>query len=269
MSTDETGTPMSAKHDDGLNVVSLFSGIGGLDLGLERAGMTVVGQVEIDPFCQQVLAQHWPEVPRHDDVHTAIRWWRSKARPRVHAVVGGFPCQPASAQGLRLGPDDPRWLWPAMAGVVEELRPQWVVWENVPGLLTRGLEHVHADLVRLGYRHRVGWTTACAMGAPHMRRRLFGVAHRTGDHGQQPLHLPAPVPSGRPRAGATGGTARGDRWLPEPAVGRVAHGLPKRVVAPALRALGNTVVPAAAEYIGRLIVRAHTDNHPAERRTRA
>jgi hypothetical protein len=76
-----------------LNVLSLFTGIGGLDLGLERAGMRVVGQVEIDPYCQQVLAKHWPEVPQHDDVRTAPAWWRSgAARPAVHVVAGGFPC---------------------------------------------------------------------------------------------------------------------------------------------------------------------------------
>ncbi len=76
----------------GLNVLSLFAGIGGLDLGLERAGMRVVGQVEIDPFCRSVLARHWPEVPCHDDVRTAASWWRSRRRPAVHVVAGGFPC---------------------------------------------------------------------------------------------------------------------------------------------------------------------------------
>src|SRR6266496_2413363 len=77
-----------------VNVLSLFSGIGGLDLGLERAGMTVAGQVEIDPWCQRVLAKHWPEVPRHDDVRTAMDWWRGESRPAVHVVAGGPPCQP-------------------------------------------------------------------------------------------------------------------------------------------------------------------------------
>jgi C-5 cytosine-specific DNA methylase len=76
-----------------MNVLSLFSGIGGLDLGLERAGMTVVGQVEIDPWCRKVLAKHWPEVPRHDDVRTAARWWGGRRAPDV--VCGGFPCQEA------------------------------------------------------------------------------------------------------------------------------------------------------------------------------
>ncbi|HZO67895.1 MAG TPA: DNA cytosine methyltransferase, partial [Kribbellaceae bacterium] len=69
--------------------LSLCSGIGGLDLGLDRAGWECVGQVELDPFCRQVLAKHWPEVPRHDDVRTAVEWWRSEPRPAVHAVVGG------------------------------------------------------------------------------------------------------------------------------------------------------------------------------------
>lgn len=255
----------TAQALDHLNVVSLFSGIGGLELGLERAGMTVVGQVEIDPYCRQVLSTHWPEVPRHDDVRTAVDWWLSRSRPRVHVVAGGFPCQPFSTNGLRLGTADPRWLWPAMADFIAAVRPDWVVWENVSGLLTRGLEHVHADLVRLGYRHRVGWTTACAVAAPHMRRRLFGVAHTTGHHGELEVHVPAPVPGGRAHAGTTRGQARRDGWLPEPAVGRVAHGLPKRLVAPALRALGNAVVPTVAEDIGRLITASHTP----ERRTRA
>lgn len=69
-----------------MNVLSLFAGIGGLELGLERAGMTVVGQVEIDPFCRQVLAKHWPDVPKHDDVRTAVQWWESEPRPDVDLI---------------------------------------------------------------------------------------------------------------------------------------------------------------------------------------
>ena len=85
-----------------MNVLSLFSGIGGLELGLERAGMTVVGQVEINPFCRRVLEKHWPEVPRHDDVRTAVEWWLGRARPAVDVVCGGFPCQPVSLAGRGL-----------------------------------------------------------------------------------------------------------------------------------------------------------------------
>ena len=86
-----------------MNVLSLFAGIGGLELGLERAGMTVVGQVEIDPWAQQVLAKHWPDTPRHDDVRTAPEWWLSKERPTVDVVAGGFPCQDLSLAGKGAG----------------------------------------------------------------------------------------------------------------------------------------------------------------------
>jgi DNA (cytosine-5)-methyltransferase 1 len=227
-----------------VNVLSLFTGIGGLDLGLERAGMRVVGQVEIDPFCRRVLARHWPEVPRHDDVHTAIAWWCSRPRPRVDVVAGGFPCQPARDAGPKLGEADPRWLWPAMADAIAALRPAWVIGENVPGLLRRGLGTVHADLERLGYRVRTGTIAACALGAPHPRERLFVLAHTdrlrcdrwTGDQ----------RPQGRPEP------ADGGRWAAEPDVARMAHGVPAGM--DRRRALGNAVVPAVAEHIGRLLI---------------
>jgi DNA (cytosine-5)-methyltransferase 1 len=113
-----------------LNVLSLFAGIGGLELGLERAGMTTVGQVELDPYCQRVLARHWPEVPRHDDVRTAAVWWLGAPRPRVDVVCGGFPCQPFSVAGRQLGTADERWGWPWMADVIRTVRPRYVLRAN-------------------------------------------------------------------------------------------------------------------------------------------
>jgi DNA (cytosine-5)-methyltransferase 1 len=237
-----------------LAVVSLHSGIGGLDLGLERAGMTVLAQVEINPFCQQVLARHWPEALRHDDVRTAADWWQSQPRPHVDVVATGFPCQPVSAAGLRLGTDDPRWLWPANAAFIAAVRPRWVVWENVPGLLTRGLEHVHGDLVRLGYRHRVGWASACAVGAPHMRRRLFGLAHTTGlgrDRSRGGGPGPASLEDRRRRP------QPGRRWSDQPRPHGVAYGVPAGM--DRRRAIGNAVVVDVAELIGRLITTADRD----------
>jgi len=243
-----------------LNVLSLFAGIGGLDLGLERAGMRVVGQVEKDPFCQRVLARHWPEVPRHDDVRTAIDWWRSHRRPTVDVVAGGFPCQ--------------RWLWPAMADVIDALRPGWVVWENVPGLRTRGLSVVLADLDRLGYRCRVGEISACALGSPHPRRRLFGVAHAAsfrcgqGRPGRPPREGPDrrdQPPQGMARPTRDAGPAGDGGWRAEPDVDRVAHGVPNGV--DRRRALGNAVVPAVAELVGRLITTAQPGATSEERRT--
>ena len=236
-----------------MNVLSLFAGIGGLDLGLERAGMTVVGQVEIDPFCQRVLAKHWPEVPRHD-VRTCIEWWRSVPRPPVDAVAGGFPCQPASNAGRRRGQADHRWLWPAMAEVIDALRPDWVIGENVPGLRTRGLADVLADLARLGYRARAGVVSACALGAPHTRTRLFILAHAAGQ-GCPPRRADAGcagTPAGQQPDGS--GLERGTWWAREPGVRRVAYGVPGGVERRA--ALGNAVVPQVAEHIGRLVMRA-------------
>lgn len=235
-----------------MNLLSLFSGIGGLDLGLERAGMTTVGHVERDPFCRSVLSRHWPTVPQHDDVITAPAWWASEERPRVDVVAGGFPCQPSSTAGLRKGIADDRWLWPAMADIIADLRPEWVVWENVPGLLTCGLDVVHADLVRLGYRHRVGRASACAVGAPHARKRLFGVAHAVGE-GRSPRRNVAGSP--RPTVGQQPHrfeSAGGTRWSVEPDVHRVAYGVPRGM--DRRRTLGNAVVPQVAEYIGRLVM---------------
>ena len=237
-----------------MNVLSLFSGIGGLDLGLERAGMTICGQVEIDPWCRKVLAKHWPEVPRHDDVRTCVQWWGR--RPVPDLIAGGFPCQPVSQAGFGRAQSDPRWLWPHMAQVVGALRPVWVVIENVPYLLYRGLADVLGDLARLGYRARAGTISACAMGAPHPRERLFILAHPNGlVHGHRHDGAGEVRP---PRTEAHEGSREAIRdpepWPAEPGVGRVATGVPDRV--DRLRGLGNAVVPQVAEHIGHLIMGA-------------
>ena len=242
-----------------MNVLSLFAGVGGLELGLERAGMTTVGQVELDPYCTEVLATHWPEVPRHDDVRTAPEWWLSAPRPRVDIVCGGFPCQPFSSLGLGLGVGDERWGWPWMADVVRAVEPRYVVVENVPKLLrdADAFGWVLGDLHRLGFDAEWSVVSACSVGAPHPRERVFLVAYSAGVDGEQPLHLQAAVEAGRAGAGAAGGDARADRWLPEPDVGRVAHGVPKQLAASGLHALGNAVVPQVSELVGRLIVAHH------------
>jgi DNA (cytosine-5)-methyltransferase 1 len=160
-----------------VNVLSLFSGIGGLDLGLERAGMTVVGQVEIDPFCQRVLAKHWPKVPRHDDVRTCVEWWLGEPRPAVDVICGGFPCQPVSVAGKQRAQQDERWLWPAFAAVIRDLRPRYAIMENVPGLLARGMGDVLADLAEIGYDAEWDCVPAVAVGANHRRDRVFILAH--------------------------------------------------------------------------------------------
>jgi DNA (cytosine-5)-methyltransferase 1 len=246
-----------------MNVLSLFSGIGGLELGLERAGMTVVGQVEIDEFCWRVLAKHWPEVPRHDDVRTAAEWWLGDTRPTVDLVCGGFPCQPVSLIGKRRAQEDPRWLWPWMADVIRRIRPRYVLVENVPGLLSAGLGDVLGDLAGLGFDAEWSMLSACAVGAPHTRERLFILAYPAGADVEQAGEVPPPLPPGRAGAGAAGGDAWGTSWLPEPAVDRVAYGVPRSVGFDQLQALGNAIVPQVAEHVGRLILAADAEREAA------
>lgn len=235
-----------------MKVGSLFSGIGGMDLGLERAGMDVIWQSEIDPYASAVLAKHWPTVPNLGDITTID--WTTVERPDL--ICGGYPCQPFSLAGLRGGSADERHLWPHMLDAVRALRPRYVLIENVAAHLGLGFDRVLCDLAESGFDAEWSVVSACSVGAPHVRERLFCVAHASSVHGELALHLPPTVPGGCSDAGTAGGHARRDGWLPEPAVPRVAHGVPKRVVAPALRALGNAVVPQVAELVGCMIVAA-------------
>lgn len=236
-----------------MNYLSLFSGIGGLDLGLDRAGFTCVGQVEWDPYCRTILDRHWPEVPKHDDARTAPAWWLGTDRPTVRLVAGGFPCQPASRMGKRRAQNDPRWGWPWFRDVVRAVRPEYVLVENVVGLLDAGFDDVLADLHTLGFDAEWSIVSACALGAPHSRERLFVLAYPEGAHGPDPLPLPAPMEVRRNSIGAAGSSTWGEGWLSEPAVDRVAYGVPRAVGLEELTALGNAVVPQVSEYMGHLI----------------
>jgi DNA (cytosine-5)-methyltransferase 1 len=174
-STIPTVSPMGPA---GPGFLSLCTGIGGLDLGLERAGWVCLGQVEIDPYCRAVLGRHWTEVPRHDDVHTTPTWWQTLhgLRATVDLLAAEFPCQPVSDAGTRQAQADPRWLWPAVARCVRALRPRLVLLENVPGLLGRGLDLVLGDLAALGYDASWDCPAAAQVGTPRVRRRVFVLA---------------------------------------------------------------------------------------------
>lgn len=158
---------------------SLFSGIGGLDLAAEWAGFETVAQIEKDPFCRAVLARHWPNVPKFEDIKDvtadALRSAGIAQPPTV--LSGGFPCQPFSCAGKRKGAEDDRYLWPEMLRVVQQSRPSWVVGENVAGIVSMALDDVCADLERAGYACRAFLLPAAGVGAPHMRDRCFVVAH--------------------------------------------------------------------------------------------
>jgi len=225
-----------------MRVGSLFTGIGGIDLGLERAGMTVAWQAEIDPYCCQVLAKHWPDVPNLGNV-TSINW---EDVERVDVICGGYPCQPFSVAGTRHGESDPRHLWPHMRDAIRVLRPRWALLENVAGHLSLGFGRVLGDLAEIGYNAQWDCIPAAAVGAPHRRDRVFVVAYPNGkSEPGLPNNATAPrklVPN------------PGERWAAEPDVGRVAYGVPNRV--DRLRALGNAVVPQVAEHLGNLIMKA-------------
>lgn len=156
---------------------SLFSGIGGFDLGFDRAGMQCAWQVEIDNFCRQVLAKHWPSVTRFEDIRDVGRHNLSP----IDVICGGFPCQPHSVAGKRRGAADDRDLWPEYRRVIDELRPAWVVAENVPGIRTTILDAVLSDLGDLEYTATALVVPACALDAPHRRDRVWILAYSDGD----------------------------------------------------------------------------------------
>jgi DNA (cytosine-5)-methyltransferase 1 len=304
-----------------MNVLDLFSGIGGFSLGLERAGMRTVAFCERDEYCRAVLRKHWPNVPCFDDIR-AIDADGLDRLGRIDLVCGGFPCQPFSVAGKQRAQEDDRHLWPEMRRVIALARPAWVIGENVTGLISLALDDVLADLEAIGYTARSFVIPAVAVGAPHRRDRLWIIAThadrfglrgsgreqdvraaseisseaqqqrlrvdprstckavadtdclagnegRESDRPQEPRgwnadrsreHADVSDPEHRgcegrntQRDGASP-TMPSGWWSAEPAVGRVAHGVPRRV--DRLRCLGNAVVPPIVEEIGRAILKS-------------
>jgi DNA (cytosine-5)-methyltransferase 1 len=263
-----------------MNHLSLFSGIGGIDLAAHWAGMQTVAFVEQNKFCQQILAKHWPNVPIFDDVKKLTK---DDISEPIDIISGGFPCQPFSNAGKQLGKEDDRHLWPHYSRLIQEFKPRWVVGENVAGIINLALDDVLADLETLGYTSRAFVIPACAVGAHHRRERVFIVAHSDSFghiHGEvEKLTTEARLDAfsditassedvgntnvirlqgrtetidsqqaqrgifaGSEIAGATSDNGPGGSWWGfEPAVGRVAHGVSGRV--DRLKALGNAVVP--------------------------
>lgn len=240
---------------------SLFAGIGGFDLGFERAGMVCRWQVEIDEYATRVLAKHWPNVHRERD----IRECGPHNLQQVDVICGGFPCQDISYAGHGAGLDGERsGLFFEAVRVVRQLRPRIVVLENVAALLTRGLDRVLGTLAEIGYDAEWHCIPAAYVGAPHIRDRVFVLGYANGTRWfarQQTCktvgHGHTAVSAGRhaaPMANPKQKPKRCDWWAIEPAVGRVADGVPARV--DRLRGLGNAVVPQVAEFIGRCVVEA-------------
>ena len=262
-----------------MKIGSLFSGIGGLELGLERSRLgSVSWQCEIDPFCQRVLARHWPHARRFEDVRTV-----DATAPSVDVICGGFPCQDVSLAGKRVGLAGERsGLWHEFARIIGELEPKIVIIENVLGLRTSGLPRVLADLAALGFDAEWADLAASDIGAPHQRRRMFIVATHServnvrpepgwleracrksaAEHRYDPPRGIAANANGMRRLEQARRIATERGWARHVGwelgdIARMDDGFPAWVdVGAARKALGNAVVPACAEVIGRAIMEA-------------
>ena len=302
---------------------SLFAGIGGFDLGFERAGFECRWQVEIDNYATKILEKHWPQVHRERD----IRECNASNLERVDCIIGGFPCQDISYAGRGAGLDGERsGLFFEAIRLVRELQPRAIVLENVAALLTRGLDRVLGTLAEIGYDAEWHCIPAAAVGAPHIRDRVFVIGIRnmaqhpyginersvreheklqsdattSGNSNRQDASQVADAKINRrgkrepDNKGGSKGIGKGqeyrpwgcgknvadakieglerrevrrsfesrfpelrdggrpisDQWSVEPAVGRVANGIPARV--DRLRCLGNAIVPQVAEVVARM-----------------
>lgn len=246
-----------------LRVLDLFSGIGGFSLGLERTGgFETVAFCEIEPFPRRVLAKHWPEVPCYDDVRTLTAERLAADGIGVDIICGGFPCQDISIAGKGAGIEgESSGLWREYARLIGEIRPRYVVVENVERLRTAGLPDVLGKMAALGLYAEWHCIPAYYVGLPQARDRIWIVAHPMfeGETRWRPGWLGRWIAS----EGQTGrhGWPRDEaadvQLRPEPALDRVAYGLPDQVHR--INALGNAVVPQIPELIGRAILAAESE----------
>jgi DNA (cytosine-5)-methyltransferase 1 len=165
-----------------MKVLDLFSGIGGFALSGHWAGMTTAAFCEIDPFCQKVLNKNFPKVPIYDNVRAVTRKQLEKdgvmsESDPIRLICGGIPCQPFSVAGKQKGTDDERHLWPEMYRIIQEVRPTWVLVENVTGFIKLALDLIINDLENEGYQTGAFVIPASSVGAPHQRNRIFIVAY--------------------------------------------------------------------------------------------
>ena len=264
-----------------LSHLDLFSGIGGFSLGLESAGLVeTVAFCDFDDYCQKVLKKNFPGVPIYNDVKE-LNYDKLKTDGinTIDIITGGYPCQPFSVAGRQKGEQDPRQVWPEMFRLIQELRPSWVIGENVAGHIKLGLDTVLENLESEGYSARTFSISASSIGANHKRERIWIVANSEsiGSHGREDReHMDQRNTERKARGessyvsytdyerleglGEKHKLREGKReeqiswngwWEIEPDVGRVAHGVPKSM--DRLKCLGNSVVPRIPYLIGLAI----------------
>jgi DNA (cytosine-5)-methyltransferase 1 len=242
-------------------VLDLFSGIGGFSLGLERTGgFETVAFCEIEPFPRRVLAKHWPEVPIYDDVRTLTVDRLAADGISVDVICGGFPCQDISLAGGGAGLDGERsGLWSEYARIIGELRPRYIIVENVAALLGRGLGRVLGDLAALWYDAEWHCIPASYAGLRHLRDRVWIVAYPQRNRVQGRAHITSAWRE-KSRAEQLAGLVQPCAW-PTVSGARdrgTGHGVPYGTHRN--RAIGNAVVPQIPELIGRAILAAEDVN---------
>ena len=271
-----------------LKHLDLFSGIGGFSLGLEATGgFETVAFCDYDSYCQKILRKHWPWVTIYDDIkelnHEKLN---SNGHTKIDIITGGYPCQPFSVAGRQQGEKDPRHVWPEYFRLIKELRPTWVIGENVSGHVKLGLDTVLENLESEGYSARTFSISASSIGANHQRERIWIVANsgcswgsgsefqrkneneikkenanqfeRSSSSSQSNMvysdseRLEKWESIGENFSQEYQTLIGADWWSIEPDVGRVANGIPKRV--DRLKSLGNSLVPHIPYYIGMSIL---------------
>jgi DNA (cytosine-5)-methyltransferase 1 len=264
------------------NVLDLFSGIGGFSLGLERTGgFTTSAFCEICPEARKVLRKHWADVPIYEDITKLTARELHYDGIEIDCITGGFPCQDISLAGKGEGIVGERsGLWAEMFRLIADVRPRWVIAENVSALRSKGLTLVLQNLCEIGYHAEWHCIPASAVGAHHQRDRIWIAAYPSSVPAQPSIRETSAEGEGTqiPNTQPCSGSARGDTllsevsdeerpndtatgcgalpraecWEVEPELGRVAHGIPRRV--DRLKQLGNSVVPQIPELIGNAIL---------------
>ncbi len=232
--------------------ISLFTGVGGFDLGFDRAGMVCLAQVEINKKAVTVLEHHWPNVKRYEDIHNVGK----SNLPTPTVLCGGFPCQDASVSGKRKGFNGERSvLWHEYARIIHDLKPGWVVVENVEGLLSvnagRDFGCILRDLASCGYDAKWQVLYASDFGAPHRRGRVYLVAHRDSKRIERFFEKPIPHISD---FSWCEGIRRIEDFrersnIPEPLIRKLDDGFSF-----GMDSMGNAVVPAIAEWIAQQVI---------------
>jgi DNA (cytosine-5)-methyltransferase 1 len=231
-----------------MKLLDLFSGIGGFSLAAHWASIETMQFVEKDENCQKILSKNFPSVPIHNDIKTY-----TGAKHSADIICGGFPCQPYSLAGDRKGADDERALWGEMLRIISEVKPAYILGENVLGLLSqnRGLEikKIRADLENQNYQVEIVVLPAYAVGFPHSRNRVWIVAHSNSERLQRGCETQQPILAGAQSTKLFSQSVcewKEENYLPKACFFGDDDGLPTKLDKARVKALGNSIIPALA-----------------------